>query len=198
MQQLMGMMQGLQDAMAALKVEQDRMRADLASSQARNDELHRTNEELRRGWRGGDETEAASPPREFTTPFSQAILETAIPSTFTGPKVTFIAFHTQMLLVGGSDAARCKLFMSTLTGMAMDWFISLLEGHVTSFAQLSRLFREHYLANRAPAPVLYDLFDVKQFQGETLKEYISCFGAQVVKVGTTDEPMIVYAFRKGL
>ena len=39
---------------------------------------------------------------------------------------------------------------------------------------------------------------MKQYQGETLKEYISCFGAQVVKVGTIDEPMIVYAFRKGL
>ncbi|XP_068503641.1 uncharacterized protein [Phaseolus vulgaris] len=84
--------------------------------------------------------------------------------------------------------------------MAMDWFISLPEGHIMSFAQLSRLFREQYLANRAPAPapVSYDLFDVKQFQGETLKEYISPFGAQVVKVGTTYEPMIVYAFRNGV
>jgi len=31
-----------------------------------------------------------------------------------------------------------------------------------------------------------------------LKEYINRFGAQVVKVGTTEEPMIVYAFRKGI
>jgi len=208
MQQLMGMMQGLQEAMAASKAEQERMQADLAASQARNDELHRANEELRRGWCDVDEPEAATPPREFTTPFSQAILESAIPNMFTGPKVTFTgmedleahltAFHTQMMLVGGSDAVRCKLFMSTLTGMAMDWFISLPEGHITSFAQLSRLFREQYLANRAPTPVSYDLFDVKQYQGETLKEYISRFGAQVVKVGTTDEPMIVYAFRKGV
>ena len=44
----------------------------------------------------------------------------------------------------------------------------------------------------------YDLFDVKQYQGETLKEYINRFGAQVVKVGTTEEPMIIYAFRKGM
>ena len=85
----MGMMQGLQEAMAASKVEQVRMQADLAASQARNDELHRTNEELRRGWRDTDEPEAVTPPREFSTPFSQAILETAIPNTFTGPKVTF-------------------------------------------------------------------------------------------------------------
>jgi len=38
MQQLMGMMQGLQEAMAASKAEQERMQVDLAASQARNDE----------------------------------------------------------------------------------------------------------------------------------------------------------------
>jgi len=121
--------------------------------------------------------------------------------TFTGmedPEAYLTTFHTQMMLVGGSDTVRCKLFMSTLTGMAMDWFISLPKGHITSFAQLSQLFREQYLANRAPPPVSYDLFDVKQYQGETLKEYINRFGAQVVKVGTTEEPMIVYTFRKGV
>jgi len=85
-----------------------------------------------------------------------------------------------------------------LTGMAMDWFISLPSGHITSFWQLSQLFREQYLANRAPPPVSYDMFDVKQYQGESLKEYINRFGAQVVKVGTTEEPMIVYAFKKGV
>jgi len=187
MQQLMGMMQGRQEEMAASKVEQERMQADLTASQERNDELHRANEELRRGWRDVDEPETATRPRQFSTPFSQEILETAIPNTFTGPKVTFTGmedpeahlttFHTQMMLVGDSDVVRCKLFMSILTGMAMDWFISLPEGHITSFAQLSRLFREQYLANRAPSPVSYDLFDVKQYQGETLKEYISRFGA---------------------
>jgi len=214
MQQVMGMMQGLQEAMAASKAEQERMQEDLVASQARNEELCRMNEELCRGWRNnlglrdGDEPEGSTPPKEFSTPFSQPILETVIPNTFLVPKVTFtgmedpeihlIVFHTQMMLVGGSDAVKCKLFMSTLTGMAMDWFISLLNGHITSFAQLSQLFREQYLANRAPSPVSYDLFDVKQYQGETLKEYINRFGAQVVKVGTTEEPMIVDAFRKGV
>ncbi|XP_068498344.1 uncharacterized protein [Phaseolus vulgaris] len=82
--------------------------------------------------------------------------------------------------------------------MAMEWFVSLPEGHIMSFTQLSQLFREQYLANRAPPAVSYDLFDVKQYQGETLKEYISRFGAHVVKVGTKEEPMIVYAFRKGV
>ncbi|XP_068502368.1 uncharacterized protein [Phaseolus vulgaris] len=211
MQQVMEMMQGLQEAMTASKAEQERIQVDLAASQARNEELCRVNEELYRGLRNhpgsreAEDRECFTPPREFPMPFSQPIVD---PHTFVGPKVTFTgmedpethltAFHTQMMLVGGSDVVRCKLFMSTLAGMAMDWFISLPDGCITSFAQFSQQFREQYIMNQAPPPVSYDLFDVKHYQGETLKEYINRFGAQVVKVGTTEEPMIVYAFRKGI
>jgi len=141
-------------------------------------------------------------------PFSQAIMDVAIRATFVGSKATFtgmedpeahlIAFHTQVMLIGGSNAVRCKLFMSTLVGTTMEWFISLPDGHVTSFTQLSKLFREQYIANRAPPPNSYDLFDVRQYQGETLKEFVNRFGAQVVRVNTTDESMIVHAFRKGI
>jgi len=154
----MEMMQGLQKAVAASKAEQECIQLDLAASQARNEELHRTNEELRRGLRNQagsreiEDQECVTPPREFHMPFSQAIMDVVIPSTFVGPKATFTsmedpeahltAFHTQMMLVGGSDVVRCKLFMSTLVGIAMDWFISLPDSHVTSFAQLSQLFRE--------------------------------------------------------
>jgi len=46
LQQVMEMMQGLQEAMAASKAKQERIQLDLAASQARNEELHRTNEEF--------------------------------------------------------------------------------------------------------------------------------------------------------
>jgi len=123
------------------------------------------------GEREVEDQEPVTPPRDFLMPFSQAIMGAVIPATFVGPKTTFTgvedpkahltAFHMQMMLVGGSDAVRCKLFMSTLVGTTMDWFISLPDGHVTSFAQLSKLFREQYIANRAPPPISYDLFDVR-------------------------------------
>jgi len=51
MQQVMEVMQGLQEAMAASKAEQERIQLDLVASQARNKELFRANEELRRGLR---------------------------------------------------------------------------------------------------------------------------------------------------
>jgi len=80
----------------------------------------------------------------------------------------------------------------------MDWFISLPDGHVTSFLQLTKMFREQYIANRDPPPVSYDLFDVRQYQGKSLEEILNNFGAQVVRLNIKDETMIVHAFRKGI
>ncbi|XP_068504400.1 uncharacterized protein [Phaseolus vulgaris] len=135
-------------------------------------------------------------------------MDAAIPATFVRPKATFTGmedseahlttFHTEMMLIGGSDAVRCKLFMSTSVGTTMKWFISLPDDHVTSFALLSKLFREQYIANRAPPPNSDDLFNVRQYQREMLKEFVNRFGAQVVRVNTTDESMIVHAFWKGI
>jgi len=120
-----------------------------------------------------EDQEPTTPPREFPMPFSQAIMDVVIPTTFLGPKATFTgvedpeahltAFHAQMMLVGGSNAVRCKLFISMLVGTTMDWFISLPDGHIMSFAQLSKLFKEQYIVNRAPPPISYDLFDVRQY-----------------------------------
>jgi len=82
MQQVMDMVQGLQEAMAASKVEQERMQADLATSQTRNEELHLANEELRRRWRNNlgqrsiNEPEQFTPPKGFSAPLSQPNLGT--------------------------------------------------------------------------------------------------------------------------
>ena len=193
LQQIMETMQALQETVAASRADQERIQIDLAASLARNEKLQRTNEELRRGLRNqvgehkGEDQEPATPPRDFPMPFSQAIMDVVIPTTFVGPKATFTCvedpeahlttFHTQMMLVRGSDAVWCKLFMRTLVGTTMDWYMSLPDSHVTSFVQLSKLFREQYIANRAPPPISYDLFDVRQYQGESLKEFLNRFGA---------------------
>jgi len=135
-------------------------------------------------------------------------MDIVIPAPFMGPKVTFTSvedleahitmFYTQMMLLGGSEAVYCKLFMSTLAGVALDWFVSLPDRHITSFDQFSMLFREHYIVNRVPPPISYDLFDVKQYQGESLKEFLNRFGVQVVRLHTKDEGMTVHAFSDSL
>ena len=157
MQQLMKTIRALHEAVAASRVDQDRFQVDMTASQANNKDLRRTNEELRRNLQQMgectiDERAPPTPVRARPMPFSQAIMDTVIPATFMGLKVTFtgvddleayiITFHTQMMLSGGSDAMHCKLFMSTLSGTVLDWFVSLPDGHITSFDQFLTLFRE--------------------------------------------------------
>jgi len=106
-------------------------------------------------------------------PFSQEIMDIALSTTSLGPKVTFtgvedpeahlMMFHTQMMLTGGSDAVYCNLLMSTLAGVALEWFISLPDGHITTFDQFAPLFREQYLIKKPPPRISYDVFDIKQY-----------------------------------
>jgi len=89
MQQLMETMRALQEAMAVAA-----SRVEIAASQADNEELCRTNEELRKdlqqaGERAVDERAPLIPLRARRMSFSQAIMDTALPVTSLGPKVTF-------------------------------------------------------------------------------------------------------------
>ncbi|XP_068477212.1 uncharacterized protein [Phaseolus vulgaris] len=88
--------------------------------------------------------------------------------------------------------------MITLAGAALELFVSLLNGHITTFDQFATLFREQYLINRAPPRISYAVFDIKQYQGESLKEFLNRFGVQVVRLKPTNEAMTVHAFTKGM
>ena len=141
-------------------------------------------------------------------PFSQEIKDTVVPAnavavkaSFTGvedPEAHLTPFHTQMMLSGGSDAVYCKVFMSTLSGTALDWFVSLPTSHITTFQQFSKMFVEQYIVNKAPPLVSYDLFDVRQYQGESLKDFLNRFRAQIVRLPGKDEDMFVHAVKKGV
>jgi len=189
MAKMMEIMRALQANMEASRIEHAKMHEDLVTSQARNEELSKVTEELRqalheqRGRATVEEVAPSSPLRVFPMPFAQAITDTAIPASVVPVKASFIgvedpeahltAFHTQMMLSGGSDAVYCKMFMSTLQGTALEWFVSLPTGHITNFQQFSKLFVDQYIVNKAPPKVSYDLFDVRQYQGESLSDGIS-------------------------
>ena len=142
MAQVLETMRALQDNVAASRAEQEKMQAELDASQSRNDELNRVNEELRRTLQAQKER-AVEERMSMKTVVPPNLV--GVKASFTGvedPEAQLTAFHTQMMLSGGSDAVYCKMFMSTLSGIAMEWFVSLPEGHITSFHQFSKLFTE--------------------------------------------------------
>ena len=58
------------------------------------------------------------------------------------PENHLTAFNAHMIVFGGTEAIQCKMFMSIFIGTTLQWFSGLPDGHITSFEQFSRLFRE--------------------------------------------------------
>jgi len=114
-----------------------------------NEELCRTNKELQRSLcqQGRRPTRERSPnfsSRDDHRPCSQQIMDEPVPPHYITPKITLFtsveysenhlkAFGAQMILSGGSDAIRCKMFMSTFPGTTLQWFSGVLDDHMTSF-----------------------------------------------------------------
>jgi len=97
--------------------------------------------------------------------------------------VFYLCLHLLLILLIG---------LHVLLGL----IVSLPTSHITTFQQFSKMFVEQYIVNKAPPLVSYDLFDVRQYQGESLKDFLNRFGAQIVRLPGKDEDMFVHAFKK--
>jgi len=54
------------------------------------------------------------------------------------PKNHLTTFNAQMIVSGGADAIRCKMFMNTFTSTTLQWFSELPDGHLfRSILQIS-------------------------------------------------------------
>jgi len=126
------------------------------------------------------------------------------PNHYITPKIAFfsgvedpenhpMALRTQMIIYGGSDVIRCKMLMGIFIGTTLQWFSGIPDGHITSFPQFSRMFREQFSTNKVKPPKLYDLFNVIQREGKTQTDYMNRFYAVMVKL-QYDEEMMVVAF----
>jgi len=96
----MDMIRTLQENVAASCSELERMHEELVASQARNEELNRINEELRKALQEreeravGDRSAPLSPPRSFPMPFSQEIMDSVLPANTVAVKASFTRWRT--------------------------------------------------------------------------------------------------------
>jgi len=61
------------------------------------------------------------------------------------------------------------MFMGTFIGTTLQWFSGILDGQITFFPQFSRMFKEQFSVNKIKPIRLYDIFGVRQREGEGLK-----------------------------
>ena len=80
-------------------------------------------------------------------------------------------FKQRMIIHTKNEALLCKVLSSSLGPIVMRWFDGLKEGSISSFKELTRAFRAHFVTcSRVPRPLDF-LLSMTMREGKTLKTY---------------------------
>jgi len=193
---------------AEVEAESERLRKETSESRQRLEEslcqqeqLRKSNEELRTWMRDrGHFQDRGLTNRIMDELIPPHFIILKIPPFFGegDPEAHLKAFRAQMLISGGSDAIRCKMFVGTLTGTALKWFSKLPTTSIASFAAFSQVFMERFAVNRPKQLQIADMFDIKQRPEESLKQFLNRLCDVSVRLVNPSEEMLVGAFVKGL
>ncbi|XP_057450088.1 uncharacterized protein LOC130741257 [Lotus japonicus] len=80
----------------------------------------------------------------------------------------------------------------------MAWFTTLPGGSITNFHDFSSKFLVQFSASKSKQVTIEDLYNVRQSDGETLKQYVKRFNAVSIKIEESEPHACARAFKNGL
>ncbi|GJU51956.1 reverse transcriptase domain-containing protein [Tanacetum coccineum] len=92
----------------------------------------------------------------------------------------------------------CHMFNSTLTGNARVWFDKLPKESIDSYEDLRTAFRENYLQQTKHIKDSVEIHHIKQRDGESTKEFMERYKAEVLDVEGAPECMRISGFMHGI
>ncbi|XP_011075625.1 uncharacterized protein LOC105160057 [Sesamum indicum] len=143
------------------------------------------------------------------SPFCNQILTEIVPPHFRMPDLPkydgtkdplehLAAFDMVMNLYGQSSPINAKLFVTTLTGKAQEWFITLPPGSIESHEQLTQKFQFHFASKRKQKRSATHLFTIRQQDNEALKTFMGRFNNETLEVPDLRIDMVVSILIHGL
>ncbi|XP_074556805.1 uncharacterized protein LOC141812691 [Curcuma longa] len=102
------------------------------------------------------------------------------------------------LVASYTDAIRCRVFSTTLSGSALRWFSRLPPASIDSFEAFKDLFLQHFSTSRTYCKTTTDLFATKQGPKESLKDFVRRFNRVAQDVPDATSPVLVSAFSQGI
>ncbi|GKV24304.1 hypothetical protein SLEP1_g33931 [Rubroshorea leprosula] len=108
------------------------------------------------------------------------------------------AFYSCMQAQNTSNALMCKIFPSTLRGNAQTWYYNLPLRSISSYIEMASAFAIKFSSRRLIKKTTSKLMQVKQRDGESLKNYMSRFNDAVLEVSSFDQAVGIAAVILGL
>ena len=107
-------------------------------------------------------------------------------------------FMTLIHLQGASDEIICRAFPTTLKGPIRIWFSRLTPNSISTFKDLSTQFALHFIGGHRYKNSTSCLMNIKQWEDETLRSYITGFNKEALLIDKADDKILVAAFTNGL
>ncbi|XP_011074079.1 uncharacterized protein LOC105158875 [Sesamum indicum] len=108
------------------------------------------------------------------------------------------AFDMVMNLYGQPGPIMAKLFATTLTGKAQEWFTNLPRGSIDSHEQMIQKFSFHFASRRKQKRSATHLFTIRQREDETLKSFVGRFNNEMIEIQDLRIDMMVSILIHGL
>nr|AAY99338.1 gag [Silene latifolia] len=96
------------------------------------------------------------------------------------------------------DEVWCRVFPTTLHGMAQSWYKGLPNGSVYCYADLRDNFIAQYACNKRRAVETSDLLTIRQGDDESLRSYVKRFDAKAQQIRELNTELAAFALMKGL
>ena len=103
-----------------------------------------------------------------------------------------------MHLQGVPDEIICRAFPTTLKGPAGVWCNKLAPNIVSTFKELNGHFVTHFIGGQRYKRSLASLLNIKQWEDESLRSYVTRFNKEVLLIDEADDKVLVTAFTNGL
>ena len=108
------------------------------------------------------------------------------------------SFKTLMHLQGVADEIMCQAFPTTLKGPTRVWFSRLTSNSIDTFKELSAQFASHFIGGHRYKKSIACLMNIKQWEDETLRSYITRFNKEALLINEADDKILIAAFTNGL
>ncbi|XP_057789602.1 uncharacterized protein LOC131006462 [Salvia miltiorrhiza] len=91
-------------------------------------------------------------------------------------------FESLMTLHQYNEGIRCRLFSTTLSGLAQKWFYKLDPGSIHNFNELYDVFMHQFSSSNRAEKTTMSLMDIQQEPQETLSEYAARFNMAALEL----------------
>ncbi|XP_052189874.1 uncharacterized protein LOC127799692 [Diospyros lotus] len=121
------------------------------------------------------------PPKRFRIPSIKLYDES------TDPYDHVELFYSHILVQSGSNAMWCRTFSATLGGHARTWYSCLPHRSINSWEELKTCFLAHYAPLKRHRKFSMALVNIKQNQGESLRDFVARFNEEALSIDEFDQ-----------